>query len=141
MCVANEFACKLAGEALAAGAIVRVRRKPTRSGSCSREGAVACACRLAASPPAARGGEHEPTWPCCFSHYVRIAARAAFAIVNNIYSIPAYVVWMLALRLTRPLYAPLYWKIEGLMYHWLLAMVSLWSWTAGYESEYMHMNN
>ncbi|XP_038212906.1 acyl-CoA:lysophosphatidylglycerol acyltransferase 1 isoform X2 [Zerene cesonia] len=66
-------------------------------------------------------------------HYVRIAARAAFAIVNNLYCIPAYVVWMLALRLTRTLYAPLYWKIEGLMYHWLLAMVSLWSWTAGYE--------
>ncbi|XP_045488269.1 acyl-CoA:lysophosphatidylglycerol acyltransferase 1 isoform X2 [Pieris rapae] len=65
--------------------------------------------------------------------YVRVAARLAFAIVNNLYCIPAYVVWMMALRLTRPLYAPLYWRIEGLMYHWLLAMVSLWTWTAGYE--------
>ncbi|CAH0727232.1 unnamed protein product, partial [Brenthis ino] len=53
--------------------------------------------------------------------------------MNNVYCIPAYVVWMMALRVTRPLYAPMYWRIEGLMYHWLLAMVSLWSWTAGYE--------
>ncbi|XP_047534179.1 acyl-CoA:lysophosphatidylglycerol acyltransferase 1 isoform X2 [Vanessa atalanta] len=65
--------------------------------------------------------------------YVRIATRTTFAVLNNIYCIPAYVVWMMALRLTRPLYGPLYWKIEGLMYHWLLAMVSLWAWTAGYE--------
>ncbi|XP_073946437.1 plexin A isoform X2 [Choristoneura fumiferana] len=65
--------------------------------------------------------------------YVRIVARTAFAVLNNLYCVPAYVVWMMALRLIRPLYAPLYWKIEGLMYHWLLAMVSLWSWTAGYQ--------
>lgn len=77
----------------------------------------------------------EPTRPCCFSRYVRIVARTTFAVVNNLYCIPAYVVWMMVLRLVRPLYAPLYWKIEGLMYHWLLAMVSMWSWTAGYESK------
>lgn len=68
-----------------------------------------------------------------FLRYVRIVARTTFAVVNNIYCIPAYVVWMMALRIVRPLFAPLYWKIEGLMYHWLLAMVSMWSWTAGYE--------
>lgn len=67
---------------------------------------------------------------------MRIVARTTFAVANNIYCIPAYVVWMMALRLTRPLNASLYWKIEGLMYHWLLAMVSLWAWTAGYESKY-----
>lgn len=91
---------------------------------------------------ARRGAWRVETWrdgrgdaPCCFSRYVRIVARTAFAVLNNIYSVPAYVVWMMALRLIRPLYAPLYWKIEGLMYHWLLAMVSLWSWTAGYRSK------
>ncbi|KAL4714203.1 hypothetical protein ACJJTC_002840 [Scirpophaga incertulas] len=68
-----------------------------------------------------------------FLRYVRIVARTSFAVVNNIYCIPAYVVWMMALRLVRPLFTSLYWKIEGLMYHWLLAMVSLWSWSAGYE--------
>lgn len=68
-----------------------------------------------------------------FPRYVRIVARTTFAVVNNLYCIPAYVLWMMALRLLKPLFAPIYWKIEGLMYHWLLAMVSLWSWTAGYE--------
>ncbi|XP_013196604.2 acyl-CoA:lysophosphatidylglycerol acyltransferase 1 isoform X2 [Amyelois transitella] len=68
-----------------------------------------------------------------FLQYVRIVARTTFTIVNNLYCVPAYVVWMMMLRLVRPLYAPIYWKIEGLMYHWLLAMVSLWAWTAGYE--------
>jgi len=27
----------------------------------------------------------------------------------------------------------LYWKIEGHFFHWLLAMVSMWSWSAGYD--------
>lgn len=113
-------------------AIVRPT-KASRSAAVRREGRWPPRTR----PAGRRGGEDDPTRPCFFSRYVRIAARTAFAVVNNVYCIPAYVVWMMALRLTRPLYAPLYWKIEGLMYHWLLAMVSLWSWTAGYESEYI----
>ncbi|CAF4831361.1 unnamed protein product [Pieris macdunnoughi] len=143
---------------LAVGAIVRVRRKPPRFGSCTQgeRGCVAASplgpvfcgphgppsvAHLYVVPPGAlRGGKDEPTWPCCFSRYVRVAARLAFAIVNNLYCIPAYVVWMMALRLARPLYAPLYWRIEGLMYHWLLAMVSLWTWTAGYENLYKAVN-
>lgn len=82
----------------------------------------------------------EPKRPCFFSRYVRIVARTTFAVVNNLYCIPAYVLWMMALRLLKPLFAPIYWKIEGLMYHWLLAMVSLWSWTAGYESKYFYIH-
>lgn len=27
----------------------------------------------------------------------------------------------------------LYWRIEGLFFHWLLAMVSMWTWSAGYD--------
>ncbi|XP_017883978.2 acyl-CoA:lysophosphatidylglycerol acyltransferase 1-like [Ceratina calcarata] len=26
-----------------------------------------------------------------------------------------------------------YWRIEGLFFHWLLAMVSMWTWSAGYD--------
>jgi lysophosphatidylglycerol acyltransferase 1 len=26
-----------------------------------------------------------------------------------------------------------YWRIEGYFFHWLLAMVSMWSWSAGYD--------
>ena len=31
----------------------------------------------------------------------------------------------------------IYWQIEGLFFHWLLAMVSMWTWSAGYDSEYI----
>lgn len=96
--------------------------------------------RLGSCESATQGerGERRRDTCCFFSRYARIAGRTAFAIVNNVYCIPAYVLWMMALCVTRPLYAPLYWRIEGLMYHWLLAMVSLWSWTAGYDSKYTH---
>lgn len=30
-------------------------------------------------------------------------------------------------------YPDLYWRIEGTFFHWLLAMVSMWSWSAGYD--------
>lgn len=33
----------------------------------------------------------------------------------------------------RKLYPSLYWKMEGLFFNWLLAMVTMWSWTAGYD--------
>lgn len=85
--------------------------------------------------PRRDGGTMNRRVPCCFSRYARIVARTAFAVVNNIYCITPYVVWLMALRLIRPLFAPLYWKLEGLLFHWLLAMVSMWSWTAGYESK------
>ncbi|CAH2090587.1 unnamed protein product [Euphydryas editha] len=113
---------------------------PRVSAAVRRENAVRCRlASLALRCPVPPCGVR----PTPARRYVRIAARTTFAVVNNIYCIPAYVVWMMALRLTRPLYASLYWKIEGLMYHWLLAMVSLWAWTAGYESKYdkYHMTN
>lgn len=30
----------------------------------------------------------------------------------------------------------LYYKIEGQFFHWMLSIVAMWSWTAGYNSEY-----
>jgi len=36
----------------------------------------------------------------------------------------------------RKIHPNLYWKLEGLFFHWLLAMVSMWSWSAGYDSKY-----
>lgn len=41
------------------------------------------------------------------------------------------------LRKVRP---DLYWKIEGYLFHWLLAMVSLWCDSAGYRSKYDNHN-
>lgn len=58
--------------------------------------------------------------------------RTMCIIANNLYAIPAYLVWMtvlLPLRYSKP---RIYWFIEGHLFHWMLKMVSNWSWTAGY---------
>lgn len=72
---------------------------------------------------------------CTYRIYVavKVVVRVVFVVLNNVYCIPTYCVWMLMLLPLRKLYPPLYWKMEGLFFHWLLAMVTMWSWTAGYD--------
>ncbi|XP_015513986.2 acyl-CoA:lysophosphatidylglycerol acyltransferase 1 isoform X1 [Neodiprion pinetum] len=66
-------------------------------------------------------------------HLVKCIVRTSFVILNNAYCIPTYVVWMMLLFPIK-LYQPqVYWRIEGLFFHWLLAMVSTWTWSAGYD--------
>lgn len=59
--------------------------------------------------------------------------RTCFVILNNMYCIPTYVVWMVLIFPLKRYHPELYWKIEGHFFHWLLAMVSMWSWSAGYD--------
>lgn len=40
---------------------------------------------------------------------------------------------MMLLSPLRKINADFYWRIEGYFFHWLLAMVSMWSWSAGYD--------
>lgn len=63
----------------------------------------------------------------------RAFLRLCFILLNNIYCIPTYVVWMVLLSPLRRIHPETFWKIEGQFFHWLLAMVSMWSWSAGYE--------
>lgn len=66
-------------------------------------------------------------------NFVKCIARTLFVLVNNCYCIPTYVVWM-ALLFPVKVYQPqIYWRIEGLFFHWLLGMVSMWTWSAGYD--------
>ncbi|XP_055376139.1 acyl-CoA:lysophosphatidylglycerol acyltransferase 1-like isoform X2 [Condylostylus longicornis] len=65
--------------------------------------------------------------------YPTAIGRFCFVIINNIYCIPTYVVWMGLLLPLKRLNPDAYYKIEGLLFHWLLAVVSLWSYTAGYN--------
>ncbi|XP_060531420.1 acyl-CoA:lysophosphatidylglycerol acyltransferase 1-like isoform X2 [Cylas formicarius] len=58
-------------------------------------------------------------------------ARFCFILANNLYCIPTYVIWMFLLHPLRKVNSELYWKIEGYFFHWLLAMVALWSHSAG----------
>lgn len=70
-----------------------------------------------------------------FILYPKAIIRITIVILNNIYSIPTYVIWMIMLLPIKRCHPDLYFKIEGLFFHWLLSVVSMWSWTAGYDSK------
>lgn len=59
--------------------------------------------------------------------------RSVLIIANNFYCIPTHVVWLWLLTPMRRFLPALYNRIEGHLFSWLLAMVSLWSWSAGYD--------
>lgn len=65
--------------------------------------------------------------------FCKVILRIVFVILNNIYCIPTYCIWMLIFAPLKRYHPDLYWKIEGTFFHWLLAMVSMWSWSAGYD--------
>uniref|UniRef100_A0A2M4AJ31 Putative lysophosphatidylglycerol acyltransferase 1 n=1 Tax=Anopheles triannulatus TaxID=58253 RepID=A0A2M4AJ31_9DIPT len=59
--------------------------------------------------------------------------RTVLVVANNIYCVPTYLVWMFLLWPLKKIHEVYYYRIEGVLFHWLLANVSMWSWTAGYE--------
>lgn len=65
--------------------------------------------------------------------YPRALFRTVFVIVNNIYCVPTYLVWMFLLLPLKKINESCYYKIEGILFHWLLANVSMWSSSAGYD--------
>ncbi|XP_055306479.1 acyl-CoA:lysophosphatidylglycerol acyltransferase 1-like isoform X2 [Sitodiplosis mosellana] len=68
-----------------------------------------------------------------FIVYPKAIVRIAIVIVNNIYCIPTYTLWMLMLLPLKRFNQKLYYKIEGKFFHWLLSVVAMWSWSAGYD--------
>lgn len=65
--------------------------------------------------------------------YPRALFRTVFVIVNNIYCVPTYLIWMFLLLPLKKIHESYYYKIEGILFHWLLANVTMWSYTAGYD--------
>ncbi|XP_047736296.1 uncharacterized protein LOC108674389 [Hyalella azteca] len=59
--------------------------------------------------------------------------RILFVIVNNLYCIPVHLLWLLLLQPLRLVCPSLYWKLEGTFFRWLLSMVAMWSYSAGYD--------
>lgn len=55
--------------------------------------------------------------------------------MNNIYCVPTYLIWMFLLLPLKKIHESYYYKIEGVLFHWLLANVTMWSYTAGYDSK------
>lgn len=59
--------------------------------------------------------------------------RTIWVTVNNLYAIPASLIWMTLLSpiyLINPL---LYNELEEVFFSWMLSMVACWTWSAGYE--------
>lgn len=68
--------------------------------------------------------------------YPKALLRISVVILNNIYCIPTYVVWMTLLLPVKHYNPNLYYKVEGLFFHWLLSLVAMWSYTAGYDGTF-----
>lgn len=58
--------------------------------------------------------------------------RFVFMFFNNCVAIPSYCLYLLLLQPLRIWDSSTFWHIEGVMFKWLLAMVSSWGWIAGY---------
>ncbi|XP_012676439.1 acyl-CoA:lysophosphatidylglycerol acyltransferase 1 isoform X2 [Clupea harengus] len=58
--------------------------------------------------------------------------RFVFMFLNNIFAIPSYCLYLILLQPLRIMDSRTFWHIEGVMFKWLLAMVSCWGWSAGY---------
>ncbi|NXU01110.1 LGAT1 acyltransferase, partial [Buphagus erythrorhynchus] len=58
--------------------------------------------------------------------------RFAFMVANNVVAISSYVLYLIVLQPLRILDSKSFWYIEGVLFKWLLAMVSSWGWWAGY---------
>ncbi|CAG5927921.1 unnamed protein product [Menidia menidia] len=61
--------------------------------------------------------------------------RFVFMFFNNCVAIPSYCLYLLLLQPLRVWDSSAFWHIEGVMFKWLLAMVSSWGWIAGYTGE------
>jgi len=64
---------------------------------------------------------------------LRWAARTVWVAANNLYAIPASMIWLLLLSPIHLISPPLYNKVEEIFFSWLLSMVACWTWSAGYQ--------
>lgn len=58
--------------------------------------------------------------------------RFLWVLVNNCYVIPAYFAWLLLFSPLLLINSSAFWKIEDVLFGWLLNMVACWNYTAGY---------
>lgn len=66
---------------------------------------------------------------------LKAVLRFVFMFVNNCAAIPSYCLYLLLLQPLRMWDRSAFWHLEGVMFKWLLAMVSSWGWVAGYTGE------
>lgn len=61
--------------------------------------------------------------------------RFVFMFLNNCVAIPSYCLYLLLLQPLRIWDSSTFWHVEGVMFKWLLAMVSSWGWISGYTGK------
>lgn len=66
---------------------------------------------------------------------LKAVLRFVFMFFNNCVAIPSYCLYLLLLQPLRIWDSSAFWHLEGIMFKWLLAMVSSWGWIAGYTGE------
>jgi len=59
--------------------------------------------------------------------------RVIWVTLNNLYAIPASLVWLALFSPLALVQPELFWQIEEILFSWLLTMVACWTWSAGYE--------
>lgn len=59
--------------------------------------------------------------------------RVIWVTLNNLYAIPASLVWLALVSPLALIQPELFWQIEEIFFSWLLTMVACWTWSAGYE--------
>lgn len=64
--------------------------------------------------------------------------RFIFVFINNCVAIPSYCLYCILLQPLRIMDSRYFWLIEGIMFKWMLAMVSQWGWVAGYTGKLPH---
>lgn len=70
---------------------------------------------------------------------LKSVTRFVFMFLNNCVAIPSYCLYLLLLQPLRIWDSSAFWHIEGVMFKWLLAMVSSWGWIAGYTGEALQL--
>ncbi|XP_014667138.1 PREDICTED: acyl-CoA:lysophosphatidylglycerol acyltransferase 1-like [Priapulus caudatus] len=63
----------------------------------------------------------------------KVCLRFVYVLLNNLYCIPTYLLWMILLLPLKKVKPQTYWMLEGLLFRWLLLMVSMWIQTNGYK--------
>lgn len=72
---------------------------------------------------------------------LKAVLRFVFMFFNNCVAIPSYCLYLLLLQPLRIWDSSTFWHIEGIMFKWLLAMVSSWGWIAGYTGKILVSNS
>lgn len=68
--------------------------------------------------------------------YPRAVLYFCLMIINNLYCVPTYLIWMLLLLPLRKIHPDTYYWIEGKLYHGVLCNVATWSYISGFRGEF-----